>query len=73
MAYLAMAYLTTSQTIEAVELLKGVVTVEETTHAEDHPNRLASQYALARAYEASSKGKITKATTVLFKRTQQNN
>ena len=43
---------------EAVELLEHVVRVREKL-AEDHPNRLASQHELARAYEAN--GQIDKA------------
>jgi hypothetical protein len=37
-----------------VALLEHVVEVQETTLAETHPDRLASQHALALAYDASS-------------------
>ena len=38
---------------EAVSLLEQVVKIGEQTLAEDHPDRLASQHALARAYRAN--------------------
>jgi hypothetical protein len=34
-----------------LELLKQVVEVKSRIHAEEHPDRLASQHALARAYQ----------------------
>jgi hypothetical protein len=37
---------------KAVGLLEHVVAVEEKVLAEDHPDRLASQHGLARAYHA---------------------
>ncbi|WKT41991.1 Nucleoside phosphorylase domain [Fusarium oxysporum f. sp. vasinfectum] len=49
--------------IEAVELLKYVVAVRETTLAENHPDRLASQHELAIAYQAN--GQITEAVKLL--------
>jgi thioredoxin-like negative regulator of GroEL len=48
---------------EAVELLEQVVRIEETTLAEDHPCRLASQHALARAYQGN--GQVTEAVELL--------
>ncbi|GKU08156.1 unnamed protein product, partial [Fusarium langsethiae] len=42
---------------EAVELLEHVVTIRETTLAENHPDRLASQHALAGAYRANGQMK----------------
>ncbi|KAG6987556.1 hypothetical protein FOFC_05764 [Fusarium oxysporum] len=49
--------------IEAVELLKYVVAVRETTLAENHPDRLASQHELAIAYQAD--GQIAEAVKLL--------
>jgi tetratricopeptide (TPR) repeat protein len=51
------------QIAESVNLLKHVVTVRETTLAENHPDRLASQHALARAYQAN--GQIEEAVKLL--------
>jgi tetratricopeptide (TPR) repeat protein len=48
---------------EAVELLEHVVRVEGTTLLESHPDRLASQHALAIAYEAD--GQIAEAVKLL--------
>jgi tetratricopeptide (TPR) repeat protein len=48
---------------EAVALLEHVVKMQETTLAETHPNRLASQHQLANAY--LNDGQITKAVTLL--------
>jgi tetratricopeptide (TPR) repeat protein len=42
---------------EAVALLEHVVKLEETTLAETHPDRLASQHALAGAYDANGQTK----------------
>ena len=42
---------------EAVDLLEHVVQVRETTLAENHPDRLASQHVLVGAYEANSQVK----------------
>ncbi|KAF2803835.1 uncharacterized protein BDZ99DRAFT_546416 [Mytilinidion resinicola] len=46
----------------AVKLLEQIVKIEETL-AEDHPDRLASQHELARAYEAN--GQISEAVKLL--------
>ncbi|KAF6524724.1 hypothetical protein HZS61_013223 [Fusarium oxysporum f. sp. conglutinans] len=48
---------------EGVKLLEHVVAVKETTLAENHPDRLASQHTLAMAYEAN--GQIKKAVELL--------
>ncbi|VTO90217.1 unnamed protein product [Fusarium graminearum] len=48
---------------EAVKLLKHVVAVRETTLAENHPDRLASQHALAGAYQAN--GQVAVAVKLL--------
>ena len=48
---------------EAVERLEHVVAVEKETLAEDHPDRLASQHALARAYRAD--GQVREAVELL--------
>ncbi|KAH7304540.1 P-loop containing nucleoside triphosphate hydrolase protein [Stachybotrys elegans] len=48
---------------EAVELLQHVVKVQETTLAENHPDRLASQHALAIAYRAN--GQVKEAVKLL--------
>ncbi|RKK75501.1 hypothetical protein BFJ71_g17107 [Fusarium oxysporum] len=48
---------------EAVELLEHVVVIKETTLAENHPDRLASQHALAGAYQAN--GRIKEAVELL--------
>ncbi|QGI59812.1 hypothetical protein CEK27_003783 [Fusarium fujikuroi] len=48
---------------QAVVVLGHVVAVEETTLAENHPDRLASQHALAGVYEAN--GQIAEAVKVL--------
>jgi hypothetical protein len=48
---------------EAVELLEHVVKVRETTLAENHPGRLASQHALAGAYQAN--GQVKEAVEML--------
>ncbi|RKK80893.1 hypothetical protein BFJ68_g17682 [Fusarium oxysporum] len=51
------------QITEAVKLLEHVAAVEETTLAENHPDRLASQHALAGAYQAN--GQIKEAVKML--------
>ncbi|KAF5616441.1 hypothetical protein F25303_13523 [Fusarium sp. NRRL 25303] len=48
---------------EAVKLLEHVVAIEETTLAEDHPDRLASQHELAGVYKAN--GQIEEAVKLL--------
>ena len=48
---------------EAVSLLEQVVTIREQTLAEDHPDRLASQHELARAYQAN--GQVKEAISLL--------
>ncbi|KAH7463994.1 hypothetical protein FOMA001_g17758 [Fusarium oxysporum f. sp. matthiolae] len=48
---------------EAVKLLEHVVTIKETTLAKKHPDRLASQHALATAYRAN--GQIKEAVELL--------
>lgn len=48
---------------EAVSLLEQVVEMEEQTLSEDHPDRLASQHALAGAYQAN--GQIKEAVSLL--------
>ncbi|KAF5615634.1 kinesin light [Fusarium sp. NRRL 25303] len=48
---------------QAVDILGNVVTVRETTLAESHPSRLASQHELARAYQAN--GQIAEAVKLL--------
>jgi tetratricopeptide (TPR) repeat protein len=48
---------------QAVGILESVVAIEETTLAEDHPSRLASQHELARTYRAN--GQITEAIELL--------
>ncbi|KAA6409764.1 MAG: kinesin light chain 1 [Lasallia pustulata] len=48
---------------EAVQLLKQVVEIRESTLAESHPDRLASQHALAIAYEAT--GQVKEAVKLL--------
>ena len=48
---------------EAVDLLKHVVKVPETMLAENHPDRLASQHELARAYQAN--GQVKEAVDLL--------
>jgi len=48
---------------EAVEVLEHVVKVHETTLAENHPDRLASQHALAIAYRAN--GQVKEAIELL--------
>ncbi|RYC80223.1 hypothetical protein BFJ63_vAg16890 [Fusarium oxysporum f. sp. narcissi] len=48
---------------EAVKLLEHVVAIKETTLAENHPDRLASQHELARAYRAD--GQIKEAVKLL--------
>jgi thioredoxin-like negative regulator of GroEL len=57
-----MAYQADGQVKKAVELLEAVVKAEETLAA-DHPERLASQYALAMAYQAD--GQVKKAVELL--------
>ncbi|KAK0726407.1 hypothetical protein B0T21DRAFT_268209, partial [Apiosordaria backusii] len=42
---------------DAITLLKQVVAIKAKTLAEDHPSRLASQHALAGAYEANGQVK----------------
>ncbi|KAI8656304.1 NB-ARC domain-containing protein [Fusarium sp. Ph1] len=51
------------RTREAVDLLEYVVSIREKTLAENHPDRLASQHNLARAYQAN--GQIEKAVDLL--------
>ncbi|KAJ6282166.1 acyl transferase/acyl hydrolase/lysophospholipase [Bipolaris maydis] len=48
---------------QAVELLEHIVKVKETTLAETHPSRLASQHALAGAYDAN--GQLKEAVELL--------
>ncbi|KFY32151.1 hypothetical protein V493_00462, partial [Pseudogymnoascus sp. VKM F-4281 (FW-2241)] len=48
---------------KAVKLLEQVVEIEDDTLAKDHPDRLASQYALAGAYEAN--GQVKEAVELL--------
>ncbi|EXL39960.1 hypothetical protein FOCG_17462 [Fusarium oxysporum f. sp. radicis-lycopersici 26381] len=48
---------------EAVKLLEHVVAIRETTLAEEHPSRLASQHMLAMAYRAN--GQIEEAVKLL--------
>jgi hypothetical protein len=48
---------------DAVSLLEQVVKIREQTLAEDHPSRLASQHALARAYQAN--GQVKEAVSLL--------
>ena len=48
---------------EAMSLLEQVVKIQEQTLAEDHPDRLASQHALAGAYEAN--GQVKEAVSLL--------
>ncbi|POR34543.1 Putative Pfs, NACHT and WD domain protein [Tolypocladium paradoxum] len=48
---------------EGVEVLRSVVTIREKTLAENHPNRLASQHALAMAYQAN--GQVKQAIELL--------
>ncbi|KAH7459913.1 hypothetical protein FOMA001_g19888 [Fusarium oxysporum f. sp. matthiolae] len=62
-AELARAYQDNGQIKEAVTLLEHVVAVKETTLAEDHPLRLASQQELIRAYQDN--GQIKEAVTLL--------
>jgi tetratricopeptide (TPR) repeat protein len=51
------------QAKQAVALLEQVVRIREQTLAEDHPSRLASQHALAGAYEAN--GQVKEAVALL--------
>jgi hypothetical protein len=48
---------------EAVKLLEHVVAIREKTLAEDHPQRLVSQHALAQAYKAN--GQVKEAVELL--------
>jgi hypothetical protein len=48
---------------EAVSLLEQVVKIKEQTLTDDHPDRLASQYALAGAYRAN--GQVNEAMSLL--------
>ncbi|KAI1013599.1 hypothetical protein LB504_013194 [Fusarium proliferatum] len=48
---------------EAVKLLEHVVAIKETTLAENHPDRLASQHVLAMSYQAN--GQIEEAVKLL--------
>ncbi|RMZ89045.1 hypothetical protein DV736_g3719, partial [Chaetothyriales sp. CBS 134916] len=48
---------------DGVLILERVVKIQEQTLAEDHPSRLASQYALAGAYEAN--GQVKEAVALL--------
>ena len=50
-------------TRKAISLLEQVVQIEEQTLAEDHPDRLASQHALAGAYRAN--GQVKEAVSLL--------
>ncbi|KAM0157263.1 hypothetical protein ACHAPG_004757, partial [Botrytis cinerea] len=59
----ARSLLNTGKNKKAVALLEQVVKIQETTLAEDHPNRLASQHTLASAYEAN--GQIKEAVALL--------
>jgi tetratricopeptide (TPR) repeat protein len=51
------------KTSKAVQLLEQVVKIREQIQAEDHPDRLASQYELARAYLAN--GQVKEAVQLL--------
>ncbi|RBA11750.1 hypothetical protein FPRO05_14265 [Fusarium proliferatum] len=51
------------QVPEAVKLLEHVVAIKETTLAENHPDRLASQHVLAMSYQAN--GQIEEAVKLL--------
>ena len=59
----AMSYQADGQIKKAVELLEHVLTIRERTLAEEHPDRLVSQYELTRAYQAD--GQIKKALELL--------
>ncbi|KAF9771509.1 hypothetical protein IL306_010850 [Fusarium sp. DS 682] len=48
---------------QAVAILNSVVAIQETTLPENHPNRLASQHELARAYQAN--GQIQEAVKLI--------
>lgn len=48
---------------KAVDLLEHVVPARERTLSEEHPDRLASQYALARAYRVN--GQVKEAVDLL--------
>jgi Tetratricopeptide repeat len=48
---------------KVVKLLEQVIAVQEKVVAEDHPSRLASQHALAMAYDAD--GQVAKAVELL--------
>ena len=50
---MAGVYEENGQVKEAVKLLEEVVRIKGQTLAEDHPDRLASQHALAEAYRAN--------------------
>ncbi|EXM15380.1 hypothetical protein FOTG_16258 [Fusarium oxysporum f. sp. vasinfectum 25433] len=62
-AQTVMEYLANGQIQEAVKLLEHVVAIREKTLAESHPDRLASQHALAGAYRAN--GQIKEAVKLL--------
>jgi hypothetical protein len=49
-----------------VQLLEQVVKIRDTTLAEDHPHRLASQHELGRAYQANGqvKGAVEQAVKI---------
>jgi hypothetical protein len=49
----ARSLLNTKKSKKVVVLLEQVVKIKETTLAEDHPSRLASQYILAIVYEVN--------------------
>jgi hypothetical protein len=51
------------RTKERLKALQQVVAIQEKTLAEDHPDRLASQHALAGAYE--SNGQVKEAVQML--------
>ena len=58
-----MAYKADGRIVKAIKLLEHVVKIRETTLAETHPDRLASQHELARAYQAD--GRIVEAIKLL--------
>ncbi|GMG17376.1 unnamed protein product [Aspergillus oryzae] len=60
---LAIAYQANGQIKEALKLLEYIIAIRTEVLAEDHPDRLASQYVLAIAYQAN--GQIKKAVKLL--------